>query len=363
GGPAARGAAAVPCEGAVLVTGAAGQLGRALIAAWRAAQPGRPIIALVRAPDREAARRRLGPIGDQVEVICGDVARPELGVDDWRAVAARTSTIVHAAAHLELGAGWDAHAAANVDGTAEVARLAAAHGLAWHHVSTLSVFVSTDRPAGVHREAALPDGAAVAHGGYAQTKLAAEAIARAAGAATIFRLGLLVAASPRPGDQLAMTVRGLARLGAVPDDLGARRFDVTPLDHAAAAIVALVGARSTPSTAIAASAAASVVHHLASPTGASFAELVAAIRAAGAPLAELSADAWAARARDRLADPDIAMAYLSLRGDPAYDLFLATGAEFDVARTQAVIAARGLILPPTAATLAAHVAGALEARP
>ncbi|MEO7736410.1 MAG: hypothetical protein ABIY55_35960, partial [Kofleriaceae bacterium] len=87
----------------------------------------------------------------------------------------------------------------------------------------------------------------------------------------------------------------------------------------------------------------------------------------GATLVELAPQAWAERARAQLADPDVAMAYLALgraygHVDPVFDLFLATGAEFDVARTTALLAADGVIAPAIEdAWLARMVRAALEA--
>ena len=355
------GVSAVPAAGAaVLLTGATGQLGRAVLQAWP--RHGQPIIALVRAPDAAAARRRLVASGRELEVVCGDLALPYFGLahGDWARLADRVGSVIHAAAHIELAAGWDAHAAANVDGTAEVARLVAARSIAWHHVSTLSVFVGTDRQAGVHREAATPVAEAIAHGGYAQTKIAAEAIARASrgrsAPTTILRLGLLVGDALPPGDPLAMTLRGLARLGAVPAGGAALRLDITPLGHAAAAVIALAG-----------HATHDDIHHIASATGAGFGQLVTAVRAAGVALVELSPQTWAERARAQLADPDIAMAYLALgrtydHVDPAFDLFLATDADFDVARTDEQLAGHGVVAPRIDdAWLARMAAAALEA--
>ena len=78
-------------------------------------------------------------------------------------------------------------------------------------------------------------------------------------------------------------------------------------------------------------------HHIAG-RAAMFAELVVALR-----LQAIAAPTWADRARAALADPDIAMAYLALarlHGGPvsrAFDLFLATGMDFDLARTHALV--------------------------
>lgn len=293
----------------ILITGASGLLGAHLGRAWPEA------LALVRNPDT-------APPG--LEVVVGDLARAWLGLapDGWARLVREVGTIIHAGARIALPLDWQAHAATNVDGTAWIARLAAESGAAWHHVSTLSVFVGTDRAAHRCARTDLPDPAAHAFGGYAQTKIAAEAVARASGA-RIYRLGLLVEDALREGTQLGMIARGLAKLGAAPAGDPQLAFDVTPVTHAARAIVAAVEARHD--------AHAFAAHHIAG-RHATLADLAGALPTIPAPT-------WAERARPRLADPEIAMAYLSLarlHGDAAlctrarpFDLFLATGADFD----------------------------------
>ena len=75
------------------------------------------------------------------------------------------------------------------------------------------------------------------------------------------------------------------------------------------------------------------------------------LRGAGVELVEVLPAVWVERARTRLVDPDIAMAYLSLGrvlggvAPPSFDLFLATGAEFDVARTTQMLAQIGVTVP------------------
>jgi thioester reductase-like protein len=338
----------------VLVTGATGRLGAELLPAWRV-HDDRRVIALVRRPS-EALRARLG-----VELLAGDLAMPRLGLSEatWAELAVELGAIVHAGAMIQLHGDWAAHAPINVGGTAEIVRLAAEAGAALHHVSTLSVFVATDRGERHHRETAVPDADACAFGGYAQTKIAAEALARAGrgreAPTTVFRLGLLVGGAPRAEDQLGMAIRGLARLGSVPAGSDELRFDLTPIDFATRAIAQLALAAECDG--------ADRTHHIAGARSATLGGLADAMRACGTALAELPAAVWAERARAQLADPDITMAYLALgraHADPAlyarlrrYDLFLATGADFEVAATHAQVGV-------PAHDLDAIVAGALE---
>ena len=322
-------------EGAVLVTGASGFLGRALVRAWRR-RDRRPIVALVRDP--------AGVAELDVEHVRGDLSQRLFGLDDgaWHALRRRVSTVVHCGATVRLGGDWDDHFDANVRGTAEVAAFAG-EDIAWHHVSTLSVFVNTDRAAGRHDERARPDVEAVAYGGYAQTKIAAEAIART-NRASIYRLGLLVGTEPRPRDQLQMTIRALAKLGAVPAGCRELRFDTTPVDYAAAAIAALALR--------AEHARLAETHHLAAARGMSCGELADRLR-----LQELPSMVWLERARARLDDPDIAMAIGSFSRRRDLDLFLATDADFAVERTAALLRELGIVMPPIDIVGAALEAG------
>jgi nucleoside-diphosphate-sugar epimerase len=284
---------APPAAAAVLVTGASGAVGSRIVEELRAR--GREVRCLLRARGRKA-----------------DVRAPGLGLSELELRG--VGLIIHAAALVNLGLGWDALAPTNVGGTANVAAL----GIPWHHVSTLAVFVGTDRAAGRHAPADVPAADAIIHGDYAATKIAAEAIARRS-ARSISRLGLIVGA---PRGQLAMVMRGLARLGAAPRASGALRFDATPLAYAARRVVDIALSERG-------------VHHVSSARGAGMADLTRAIRHAGADVVELEPKAWAERARARFTDPDVAMAYLSLARIHApertrlraYDLFLSTGAD------------------------------------
>jgi hypothetical protein len=163
-----------------------------------------------------------------------------------------------------------------------------------------------------------------------------------------------------------MTLRGLARLGAAPSGGADLCVDLTPLPYAAAAVAALAHH--------AEAARADAVHHVAGAGSASLPQLVAALRDAGASLAELPPAAWADRARARLADPDVAMAYVSLGRVHAapedrarlapFDLFLATGADFDTGCTARLLTELGVPAPRVdGGFLTRLAAGALRAEP
>jgi long-chain acyl-CoA synthetase len=94
------------------------------------------IVALVRAEDREAAERRLSrawwdwpelasSVGHRVEVACGDVSLPGMGLDGaaYTDLARRVTHMIHAAADLRVSEPIDERAT-NVQGTANVLEFA-----------------------------------------------------------------------------------------------------------------------------------------------------------------------------------------------------------------------------------------------
>ncbi|MDQ3338085.1 MAG: AMP-binding protein [Myxococcota bacterium] len=307
-------------SGDLLITGANGFLGRALVRAWRHREPSRRIIGLVR--DVSAVGVDLGVD----ELVRGDVRD-----DAWHgALRSRVSAVVHCAATIQLGGGWDAHVETNVHGTAQIARFVG-DDIAWHHISTLSVFVNTDRARGRHLATDNPAVDAIAYGGYAQTKIAAEAIARACGA-SIYRLGLLVGSDD---DQRAMTLRALAKLGAAPAGFRDASYDETPVAYAADAIAAeIIGATchrpdtgatcrrpDTGATCHRPDTGRTMFHIAAGSTR--FGDVIDRMK-----LVELPHAVWLERARASIHDPDIAMAIGAFSRRPELSLFLATDAEF-----------------------------------
>lgn len=140
----------------VLLTGATGFLG-AQIARRLIQQGDCTVMALVRAEDPEGARRRLSrawwdwrelaeAIGPRVQVMCGDVSAPRLGLDPstYDELAHAVTHIVHSAADLRVNAPIQELRRTNVQGTANLLDFARAvqraHGLArFSHVSTAYV--------------------------------------------------------------------------------------------------------------------------------------------------------------------------------------------------------------------------------
>jgi UDP-glucose 4-epimerase len=189
----------------VLVTGASGFLGRAVIAAFAA--EGRAV--------RAAARRPLPALSDQVEVMQhGDLALPV----DWQPLLDGVDQVVHLAgiAHAGRGIAADRYDAVNREATAQLSAAAAANGV------RRFVFVSSIRAQiGAAADHALTESdPALPSDPYGRSKLAAEQAVRASGVPfTILRPVLLYG----PGAKGNFAV--LARAAASPWPLPLKDFN------------------------------------------------------------------------------------------------------------------------------------------
>ncbi len=233
----------------VLLTGATGFLGAHLVEAFAARGIG--VTCLVRATDDAAATVRLAaalakhrvPAPANVTAIAGDLAH----VDPALAIGA-CDAIVHAGATVSWLASYHALRGPNVLGTQALLAVAAARGLAMHHVSTISV-----APLGGDESTTLPFEAALAGTPYGLSKWLAERVAlraRAAGLPVeIYRPAMIANHSTRGAgnadDYLNRYFTGCKELGLYVDRDDAI-LDLTPVDFVAAAIAALVVARPAP---------------------------------------------------------------------------------------------------------------------
>ena len=317
----------------VFVTGATGTLGPALVRAL--VSSGLAVTCLVRAKDDAAALERLRDVlhevPSSVRAVAGDVAleRFSLGAR-FEAIAKEHDAIVHAAADLRLTSTYAALRPTNVLGAAHACDFARAGAMRLHHVSTLSVFASSDlaRSGCTFREDDDLRKARVLHGGYAQSKWAAERVLPAG--ANVVRLGLVLPARSR--DLFGAFTRAASIVGCLPDD-PALAFDVTPLDFAAAAIAHLVVI------------ADARVRHVANRAPATIAELASAL---SIPL--VAPSAFSARLRDVRASIDpLALASFRALSSPtsrAFDLFETTRVDLGAASTLDDLARAGIRCPP-----------------
>jgi thioester reductase-like protein len=343
--------AADPAE--VLLTGATGFVGafllRDLLRTTRAT-----VHCLVRADDVDAAVKRLRANLewyrlqdevdlDRVRVVVGDLALPRLGLDQesFDDLAHRVDVVHHAGAAVNWLHPYSTLRAPNVDGTAEILRLAARHRtVPVHHVSTTGVFahpapdgrpLRVDDPTGPADE--LPSG-------YLQSKWVAEqlvATARERGLpVTVYRVDLVAGDQFRGAcqtrDFVWLSLKGLIQAGAVPNRL-AGEFHLTPVDHVSAAISRLATL----------DASAGAVYHLYNESSMSLARCVERLRSRGYRLEPRDPADWLATVqRDR----DNAMVALL----DAFQLMTADSDSFyppiDSTATSRVLTGSGLTCPP-----------------
>jgi nucleoside-diphosphate-sugar epimerase len=234
------------------------------------------------------------------------------------------------------------------------------------HASTLSVFVSSDG-AGEGGEETLSDaGRTVLYGGYAQSKAMAEARLAALAAdpsggplaVKVVRYGLLVPPDGRdlPTDHFLRTLLGaLSRLSAVPVEAEEAFVDLTRIDQAAAAALAI------------ADAPREGVFHYANPRPCSLTEVVGALGAAmaahGRILGTLNHAGWGRKLEGEAGLPRALLesafsktGFLQGRARRApvlnADLFQTTGRRYAIGRALAC----GAPVPEAPGTLIARLA-------
>lgn len=280
-------ATAVP---AWVLIGGAGFLGARIAAMLLREDDPAPVVIVSRRP--RAVADQLATWLDRAEVaallasprlylVTADIAR---GDDGWMAAVPRAGHILHLAGAMHALTGWDRLAPLNLGGLRPAIALARRDGAALHLASTLSVFVSSNAPrADVATPLARRDDMWL-HGGYAQTKAAAEYALAADGTVRghVIRHGLLVpeGGGPFPPGHLAPAFAdALRKVGALPDMAERAMVDLTPVAAAAATTIRLARAGASP------------VHHCANPTAAS----LEAIVTAGEALPVIDRAAWRAR--------------------------------------------------------------------
>jgi nucleoside-diphosphate-sugar epimerase len=167
-----RGAGSAPraARRTVLLTGASGVVGRALLPRLR----GFDVVCLV----------HQSPVsGAGVTTVHGDIAQPMAGLTGpaYAELAARVDAVIHCAAITDFNRADGSLEATNVAGTGHVAAFAAAANAVLYHVST--AFVHTTANGGPGRTAV----------GYASSKSAGEEVVRSSGVPhVIFRPSVII---------------------------------------------------------------------------------------------------------------------------------------------------------------------------
>jgi thioester reductase-like protein len=249
----------------VFLTGATGFLGMEVLA--RLLEAGdRDVVALVRAPDADAAEERLdgvlaklwrdpSPYRGRVRAVAGDVTSPGLGIHNGEraALAEDIGAVLHCAASIAFDLPIDEARAINVEGTREVigfAREAKALGRLERFVHVSTAYVSGDHDGPFGEEDLEADQRF--RNTYEQTKLEAERIIAEADdlAPAVARPSIVMGESDSgwtPAfNVLYWPLRAFSRgiFQRVPA-LAEGRVDVVPVDYVADAIVFLLDRRET----------------------------------------------------------------------------------------------------------------------
>lgn len=215
--------------GDILLTGATGLLGQALLRELLAHGSER-IVCLIRASSAEVADRRLrGQLGEnfdrfanRIEALPCDLNHPELGLNETHRerLEQRIGAIYHCAAEVNFTPSFERLVPAHVGATRRLVQLAARAGAVFHHVSSVAVFPYGGSEARREDENLTEVGTLA--GGYAQAKWAAERLvwkASAQGLRTVvYRPGQIVGRGTGfTCDLFGHVWRCCRMLGAVPD--------------------------------------------------------------------------------------------------------------------------------------------------
>jgi nucleoside-diphosphate-sugar epimerase len=223
GGPHGTGRASGIVRRTVLLTGASGVVGHA-------------VLRRLRDFDVVCLMHRSPVPGPNVTTVLGDIAKPRLGLAEhaYADLAARVDAVIHCAAITDFNRTDGSLEATNIAGTEHVAAFAAAAKAVLYHVSTAFVHTTVDGDRG--RTAI----------GYASSKLAAEKIVRSSGVAHVIVRPSVVIGNSDTGEIAAF--QGLYQVAAgmfagtvpmIPFD-PSWPIDFVPADVAADAIACVV---------------------------------------------------------------------------------------------------------------------------
>ena len=189
-------------------------------------------------------------------VVSGDLTKERLGLEEqaYERLADSVGEIYHAAADVRhYAADGDGLLRTNVEGTRRILELARRAGARVFHMSTCSVSgeqLKDGRQAAVFTENDYDIGQIWEDNIYVKSKYLAEGLVLEAGKqgldVKIFRLGRLVGRASdgvfqRNPDTNAfyLLMRAFYRVGAIPRTIAETPVDLTPVDYAAAAVLAL----------------------------------------------------------------------------------------------------------------------------
>lgn len=275
-----------------VVLGGAGMLGARLVE--KLLQPRDRGLVVVISRNPATLRQRLQQVygaergheiysDSRLQLMSGDIGAPDFAahfdVPD-------VGVIYNLAAQVDAFASLDQLMRINCNGTKAACTIARISGARLVHASTLSVFASADGGDETVEDWLPDDPNITIRGGYAQSKAIAEThVAQHQarhGSAAAVRLGLLVpdALEPIEGASFLTTfVHALSRIGLIPAGAEEALVDMTPIDQAAGAMLAI------------GDGGGSGVFHYACPKSLSLTQAVQQINRV-TPLALTSAEVW-----------------------------------------------------------------------
>ncbi len=348
----------------ILLTGATGFLGAYLLRELLDGTTAR-VHCLVRADSEEAALERvrqnlaqygIWQDGDAGRILpqLGDLSQPLLGIpeEDFERLGAKIDSVYHNGAMVNFIHPYPAHKPANVLGTQEVLRFAAAGRLKpVHFISTLSVFHTGEHEEGrvFGEDESLPETGAPL-GGYAQSKWVAEELVRQAAArgipVSIYRPGIISGHSQTGGWNHTDLVWSLGRaclaIGKVPRLSG--QVDVVPVDFVSRAIVS-ISRRAAPE---------GRVFHLGNPVTYPYEEMVDLVRRLGLPVDVVPFDHWRESLfrRSLAAEGEDWNAFLPILEEVEIEQIFMP--RFGMANTLSALSGTGISCPPVGPPLLSH---------
>ncbi|QQZ64668.1 non-ribosomal peptide synthetase (plasmid) [Paenibacillus sonchi] len=294
----------------IFLTGATGHLGIYLLVNLLDLYETAVVHCLIRARNEDEARDKLEhtlrkyllwreKLLDRVIPVVGDLEKPLLGLDcaQYDELARNMDIIFHNGAYVNFAYPYEVLKKANVNGTAEVLKLASRTRIKpMHYISTTSVFENTEVRSGIfQREIVIGDNTELVYNkkldralGYTQSKWVAEKLvqrAREQGMLiTIYRPDVISGHSEtgiwNNNDFAAKTLQSIADTGLIPK--GRFKFNWLPVETASQAIVRL---SSLPKC-------LNRNFNLASPYSFELRDLAEWLTEAGFPVKELPFHAW-----------------------------------------------------------------------
>jgi thioester reductase-like protein len=283
---------------------------------------------------------------DRVDIAVGDVSLENFGMslEDYAEISRSTCEVYHSAALVNTVLPYSKLHSVNIGGVRKILEFCL-HGAPkkLHYVSTLSVFVGSDRTCKIAKEDDDLSEPCRIFGGYAQSKWTAERLllnARECGMeVVIYRLGLITGDTKngvmKETDILSAVLRSLVKTGQIPEEEGGSEpmaFDVTPVDFAAKTVALLASKHQKGDP---------KVFHVSGKQPVTLSSLVSLLSECGVQIERVAKGVWEEQVTNQNA---LAFVGLSRALDHknwtfmrTFDIFQATGITFDQENTEALL--------------------------